>query len=148
MRVIRRVEFDDLNECPSFQQYQGIYRDINNTGNPIPNTQIWYREKLMLQINSLGCKGPELNSDEPIIGVFGDSTVFGIRLTTDCWPREIKVPGWQVLNAGVEGFTMERSLQRLKQLAKQIKFSAVVFLPGLAQYVLRLHRRAFLEVGA
>ncbi len=130
MRKITRVELDTSLEDSglSFLEYQSLYLD-QNIGDLKPNTEVWICDKLHLQINSLGCKGPELQPGKPVIGVFGDSGSFSI-CGVEAWPSRINIPGYQILNASVEGYSLERMLEKYQKLRQQLTFSGLIIYGG------------------
>lgn len=129
MKVIRRVQFEDPQRIPNFSAWQAGYLD-DATGKLIPNTEIWERDKLILRINSFGCKGEEPNPDSPAIAFFGDSTVFGVSFTNDSWPARVNITGCQTLNAGVEGYPLERMVSKYRELREEVNLAGIVVVPG------------------
>ena len=94
------------------------------TGLLIPNTELWIGDVLKMRINSLGCKGEELDPELGVIGVFGDSATFGTE--TDAWPFHLDIPGYQPLLTAVEGHDLKRMYDRLLELREKVKFDAVI----------------------
>jgi len=126
---VRKIELENDRVFHSFREWQNLYL----SGPPdflIPNTEIWKDKRLILKINSLGCKGEELVPDVPVVGIFGDSTVFGVSMSPESWPGAVSLPGHQVLNVGVEGLPIERSLARFQRLSEKVAFHTVVLCPG------------------
>jgi hypothetical protein len=54
----------------------------------------------------------------------------GLSVSTESWPAEIDLPHLQLLNGGVEGAPLERSLQRFFEIRRRIPLAGVVLLPG------------------
>ncbi len=94
------------------------------TGDLIPNTELWIGDVLKMRINSLGCKGAELNPALGVIGFFGDSAIFSPE--TDAWPFHLGITGYQPLLAAVEGHDLNRMHRRLEELQAKLRFDAVV----------------------
>ena len=98
------------------------------TGWLIPNTEVWVGDERLMKINSLGCKGEELDPRLGTIGFFDDSTTFGAsnNRVPDSWPFHVRIPGYQALNAGVEGHPFDRLCARYDGLSTQVDFAAAV----------------------
>ncbi len=129
MKRVIRLKPNEIGEYRSYAQWQALYMD-HQTGWLVPDTEIWSGETLLLRINSLGCRGDDLRPGVPAIGFFGDSATFGVSSAVDNWPGRVSIPGYQVLNAAVEGHSMSRVLQRYKDLSSQIRFAVVVVYTG------------------
>jgi hypothetical protein len=123
MTAIRRVRLPAGVRFDDYTDYQSNYVNYR-TGWLIPSTEVWIGTQLATTINSLGCKGPEPTPGVPVIGVFGDSTVFGAGV--DSWPFHIQLPGYQPLNCGIEGHDLARLVQRYEQIKKVVDLAAVV----------------------
>jgi len=106
-----------------FSDYQVNYLNYRS-GWLIPNTEVWVGNELRMRINSLGCKGVEIEPTRGVIAFFGDSTTFGTNL--DAWCFHVGVPGYQALNAGIEGHDLVRICARYRQLRERVVFDAVV----------------------
>jgi hypothetical protein len=124
---LRKLVVAEGTTFPSFADYQALYLD-QSTGRLIPNTEIWSRGALEMRINALGCKGADLVSGRPVIACFGDSTTFCVG--ADSWPAHVDVPGYQVLNAGIEGADMEWVAAWYDELRDAVPFAAVVVYLG------------------
>ncbi|MCU1239245.1 MAG: hypothetical protein JWP63_7212, partial [Candidatus Solibacter sp.] len=94
------------------------------TGLLIPNTEVWIGDVLSMRINSLACKGEELDPELGVIGVFGDSATFGSL--TDAWPFHLGITGYQALLTAVEGHDFTRMYQRYQELRETVRFEAVI----------------------
>jgi len=125
--TLRRIEFEEPNPFKSFRDFQGLYLDYG-TGWLIPNTEIYAADRLLIKINSLGCKGEDPDPSKHYIGIFGDSGPFGIG--TEAWSNHLGLAGYQALNASVEGHSMARVLERFHTLQKEVTLSAVVVYTG------------------
>lgn len=123
MTALRRIQFPAGVRFDDYTDYQGNYMNYR-TGWLIPNTEVWSGGDLMVRINSLGCKGPELTPGVPVIGVFGDSTTFCAG--PDAWASHTRVPGYQTLNCGIEGHDLTRLCERYQQLQPSVDFAAVI----------------------
>lgn len=123
MTAIRRIQLPADVRFDDYTDYQGNYVNYR-TGWLIPNTEVWIGTELAMKINALGCKGQDPAPGVPVIGVFGDSTTFGVGM--DSWPFHIQVPGYQPLNCGVEGHELARLIQRYGQIKNAVDLAAVV----------------------
>jgi hypothetical protein len=129
MRRINKIEIDESQAFQSYLSWQSLYMD-HTTGMLLPNTEIWSGERLLLRINSLGCKGEELLRDVPVMAFLGDSATFCVSRTPKSWPGFVSVAGFQSLNAAVEGYGMAAALQRYQTLSTVVPFAAVVVYVG------------------
>ncbi|MCE9592509.1 MAG: hypothetical protein K8S99_18535 [Planctomycetes bacterium] len=125
----RLIRIDSRREFHGYADWQSLFMDMQ-TGWLIPDTEIWSGPDLVLRINALGCKGPELEPDLPVIACFGDSVTMGISQGMDSWPARIDVPGCQPLNAAIEGHNMARAVERYRQIAARTDLAAAVFYTG------------------
>ncbi len=119
----RRVFLPEGARFEDFSDYQVNYLNYRS-GWLIPSTEVWVGKELRMRINSLGCKGAELEPTRGVIAYFGDSTTFGANL--DAWAFHVGVPGYQALNAGIEGHDLVRICARYRQLREKVEFDAVV----------------------
>lgn len=126
MRTIRKIEVDSVRDPLTFAQWQALYLD-QSTGNLFPSSEYWMNGQLAMQVNSLGCKGPEIDSKLPTVGIFGDSGVFCGPIS---WVDTVSVPGYQTLNAGVEGHTMARVVENFERLNKLVNVEVAVVYTG------------------
>ncbi|MBI5057045.1 MAG: hypothetical protein HZB61_10565 [Nitrospirae bacterium] len=129
MNIIRKIELECINDFKKYSEWQDLYMD-SSTGRLIPNTEIWASGERIIRINSLGCKGNELESGIPVVGFFGDSATFGASFSVDSWPQHLNIRGCQPLNAAVEGYNLDRVLERYKELNKIVNFACVVGYTG------------------
>jgi len=89
-----------------------------------------------LSINSLGCRGPEPRPRRPgrlRLACFGDSITFGYDVgdrETYAWFLGRELPGVEVLNAGVNGYSSHQVLTRLRRLAPRAQPDIATFLVG------------------
>jgi hypothetical protein len=105
------------NDWRDYAPYQRNYMD-QRTGRFIPSTDVYVGDKLHVQINALGCKGTDLVPGTPVVGIFGDSVMQGVDLISI--PAEVRIPGAQVLNAAVEGSTLERTVEIFTELRDKV----------------------------
>jgi len=118
----------------SYAERRALYTDFL-TGFLIPRTTIWSGDDLMIRVNSLGCRGDELETGRPVVAFFGDSTTLGVigtadGLTGDSWTNHVDLPEYAVLNAGVEGLRMESVGTRYRSLRDRIPLACAVFYTG------------------
>src|SRR5579871_5604556 len=119
----RRVLYPAGMRFSDFADFQINYLNYR-TGNLIPDSELWIGDELKVRINSLACKGDEVDPELGVIGVFGDSAVFGSE--TDAWPFHLDILGYQSLLTAVEGHDFKRMHERLKELQPKVRFDAVV----------------------
>jgi hypothetical protein len=93
----------------------------------IPYTKVYVADVLHLEVNSLGCIGPEPPADIPLIGVFGDSVVQGV---SDSLVYHIDVPGALAVNSGVEGSQLEHIIGRFEDMRELNRMVCAVIHPG------------------
>jgi hypothetical protein len=118
----------------SYEERRALYTDFL-TGFLLPRTTIWSGGDVMIEVNSLGCRGAELDLEKPVIGFFGDSTTLGVMgtadgLTGETWTERIDVPGYDPLNAGVEGLEMGGVGRRYHALRDRVPLACAVFYTG------------------
>ena len=121
--MLRRVLYPAGVKFADYVDFQINFLNYR-TGMLIPNTEVWAGDRLTMRINSLACKGDELDPELATIGVFGDSATFGCE--TDAWPFHLAIPGYQALLTAVEGHDFTRMQGRFQELHAQVKFDAVV----------------------
>lgn len=127
--IVRKIELPQDEVFKSYADWQALYLD-REQASLLPNTEIWIGGRLKLKINSLGCKGRDVDTDVPIIAFFGDSATFGVSFADDSWPQRVKVSGCQPLNCAVEGYDMQRCLDRYLQIRNRVPLAAVVVYVG------------------
>lgn len=125
--VRRRISIEPDAKFRSYVEYQELYMD-HASGRLIPNTEVWRGDKLEIQVNALGCKGPDLQLGRPAIAFFGDSTTMCIA--NDGWPYHAAIAGYEVLNAGIEGMEMARMAERYEELAGLAPIACAVVCAG------------------
>lgn len=113
----------------TYRRWQSLYMNLD-TGQLIPNVEVWVGGQLWLKVNSLGCRGPELQPDKPLILVLGDSGVFGLPGQGGSWVNHLKVPGYQVLNGGGEGYSLPMVVDNFLRLRKLVNPDVVVISSG------------------
>lgn len=115
-RAVRTIYIDP--ERPfDFGEYQTNYLDYR-TWRMIPSTDLYYGDYLAFQVNSLGCKGAELEGGKPVIAFFGDSVVHGTSGVS--FADRVRIGPCEPLNAGVEGMLLPWIVDRFLELRDQI----------------------------
>lgn len=109
----------------------GIYQ---NSENPhigyelIPNhTGKAFRSNVIT--NSLGFRGPELDTEKPLIAVLGDSMIFGYGVEyEESFPAQLQqyLPHYTVLNAGVAGYSLEQEAATYVDKIKILEPEAII----------------------
>jgi hypothetical protein len=89
---------------------------LDQSGWPIPNTEVMCAGAPIMRLNSLGARG--LEPDGATLCFVGASETFGEQVATS-WPELVRIPGIQPLNGAVEGYSMERILARYEYLKAQ-----------------------------
>jgi GDSL-like Lipase/Acylhydrolase family len=125
--VKRQISIDDRAKFRSYVEYQALYMD-HATGRLIPNTEVLRGGKLEIQVNALGCKGPDLPPGMPVIAFFGDSATMGVEL--DSWPFHVHIPGYAILNAAIEGLSLAPMVRRFDELADLAPIACAVVCAG------------------
>lgn len=121
--MVRRVIYPAGVRFADFADFQINYLNYR-TGDLIPDTEVWIGDELKVRINSLGCKGDELDPALAVIGIFGDSGVFGSE--TDAWPFHLRIAGYQPLLTAVEGYDFKRIYQRFQELHDKVRFDVAI----------------------
>ncbi len=137
------VRVDPDYEFRTYGERRALYADFL-TGFLVPWTTIWSGDHLVIEVNSLGCRGPELEGGKPAVGFFGDSTTLGVMGTAsglegDSWPAHVELPGYAVLNAGVEGLELGGVRRRYEALRPRVPLACAVFYTGWHNLI--YHRR-------
>jgi hypothetical protein len=127
----------------NYAERRALYTDFL-TGFLLPRTTIWSGDHLMIEVNSLGCRGSELEEGKPVVAFFGDSTTLGVMgtdagLDGDSWPAHVELPGYVVLNAGVEGLELRGVRRRYESLRPRVPLACAVFYAGWHNLI--YHRR-------
>jgi hypothetical protein len=117
-----------------YEERRALYTDFL-TGFLLPKTTIFSGDELMIAVNSLGCRGPELEAGLPVVGFFGDSTTLGVMGTGggmkgESWPEYVDLPGYALLNAGVEGLEMGGVGRRYQSLRQSVPLACAFFYTG------------------
>jgi hypothetical protein len=121
--MFRRVLYPAKTGFDNYTDFQINYLNYR-TGLLIPDTEVWIGDVLSMRINSLGCKGEELDPELGVIGVFGDSATYGSL--TEAWPFHLAIPGYQALLTAVEGHDFTRQQERYQELKQKVRFDAVI----------------------
>jgi hypothetical protein len=117
-----------------YEEQRALYTDFL-TGFMLPRTTIWNGDELMIAVNSLGCRGPEVDPGLPVVAFLGDSTTMGLVGTAggqkgESWVQYVDLPGYAVLNGGVEGLEMGAVRRRYEALRSHIPLTCAVFYVG------------------
>lgn len=131
--VKTRFEVDPTHMLSTFRDFQSMYLD--DDGWLVPNSEVWQGGTLILGVNKYGCKGPDIQLGRPVIGFFGDSATMGVSgfqgvLNVDDWPHHVRVPGYEVLNAAIEGSVMPRVAAQYERLRTLVPLSCAVVYAG------------------
>jgi hypothetical protein len=94
---------------------------------PIPNTKVYWGDELLVSVNSLGCMDKEPEPNVPTVGFFGDSVVQGLH---DGWVSQVKIPGCQTLNGGVEGASLSHIVNQACEVQALHPMVCMVIHPG------------------
>ena len=140
--VRRRVDIATDASFASYADYQALYMN-RDPRRLIPNTEIWRGPNLVMQVNALGCKGPDLVPGEPAIAFFGDSTT--LCVANESWCKHVDVPGYQILNAGIEGIEMQTMADRYDELKGRAPIGCAVVCAGWHNLIYRRHTEKYWE---
>ena len=138
--MVRRVLYPADVRFADFTEFQINYLNYR-TGDLIPNTEVVIGGEVKVRINSLGCKGEELDAERGVIGIFGDSAVFGSEM--DAWPFHLGIDGYQELLTAVEGHDFKRIHQRFQELRSTVSFDAVVMTGSWHNLAYNRHDEAY-----
>jgi hypothetical protein len=100
-----------------FGDYQMNYMNYRDW-RIIPSTDVIVDGHNHYQSNIYGCQGPEIQSGRPVVAVFGDSAIHGVA--GDSFVHRMRMPGIELLNAGVEGMVMNVVIDRVFELRNQL----------------------------
>ena len=133
----------------TYEERRALYTDFL-TGFLVPRTTIWSGDHLVIEVNSLGCRGPEIEPGLPVIACVGDSTTMGVMATAgglvgDSWTTHLDVPGYAVLNAGVEGLQLGRARERCESLRRRVPIACVVYYTGWHNLIYNLRKPEYWE---
>jgi hypothetical protein len=124
-RPTREVRLS-ANYLTNYDKFQLNYMDKRSM-KLLPNTKVYVADVLKLEVNSLGCIGPEPPAGVPLIGVFGDSVVQGVD---DSLVSYIDVPGALAVNSGVEGSLLHHIIDRFEDMRALNRMVCAVVHPG------------------
>jgi hypothetical protein len=123
-----------------FGDYQLNYLDYR-TRRLIPSTRIFQEGELFYRTNALGCVGEELTPGVPVIGFFGDSCTHGYKGRS--FAEQVRLPGCQPLNAGVEGLTLPWIADRFDELKDRVPLIAAAVHCGWHNILYNARSEAF-----
>jgi hypothetical protein len=124
-----------------YSAFQSNFMD-QKAGRLIPSTDLFIGQQLIFSTNSLGCKGEEPDG-RPVVAFFGDSVTQGINIDSFC--RRVSIPGYQSLNAGIEGSPIERSMEVCLELHAKRPLACAVIHPGWHNLIYGGNSEAFWE---
>jgi hypothetical protein len=133
-RVATTMRIDGDYAFSTYEERRALYTDFL-TGFLVPRTTIWSGDHLVIEVNSLGCRGAEPPPGRPAVAFFGDSTTLGVMGTEggirgESWTEHVELPGYSVLNAGVEGLQMHAARERYDALRRRVPLACAVFYTG------------------
>jgi hypothetical protein len=114
MQSKRREVHLSLDRGFDFGDYQMNYLNYRDW-RIIPSTDIIVDGMVHYSSNRLGCQGPEIRDDAPVLGVFGDSVIHGCA--GDSFVHRIDLPPLEKLNCGVEGMVLPFIIDRVFEVA-------------------------------
>src|SRR5712692_9516781 len=116
-------------EDPTSGNFQDLYLD--KAANWLrPNlTFVLSDGSIFFETNEIGLKGDPIDPTRRLAVVWGDSVVFGLGRG---WPSllEDMLPGYQVLNGGIEGDLYESVLRRAVTLNREFDIALNIILLG------------------
>lgn len=128
-----------------FLEFQRLYM-VQEERRLIPSTEVWFtnidtgERVLAIEVNSLGCKGPEIDPTSPTVVCYGDSTTMG--LGTDSWPFHMDLP-CQVLNAAAEGADMAGMVRRHHELSSDVNIVGAIVYVGWHNLIYNYHEEDY-----
>jgi hypothetical protein len=133
-RVETTMRIDGDYVFSTYEERRALYTDFL-TGFLVPRTTIWSGDHLVIDVNALGCRGPEPTPGLPAVAFLGDSTTLGVMGTEggirgESWTEHVDLPGYAVLNAGVEGLQMHDARRRYELLRERVPLACAVFYTG------------------
>jgi hypothetical protein len=87
------------------------------------------RGSVVFEINELGLKGAARDASRPLVVVWGDSVVFGVRWGWPCLIDEF-APGYQFLNGGIEADPYDNILRRAAAFNQAHAVALNIVMPG------------------
>lgn len=121
--------------APFLQNYDN---SVLNSFDAIGNRGKPHARYLKWRLNSLGFRGPELDSRLPKLMCVGSSETFGQTEPDGMeWPRQVErqLKGVQLVNTGFAGETFPTSVKRLPERLATVKPVAVLLYPSVAHYL-------------
>jgi hypothetical protein len=109
----RRQVILELDRKFEFGEYQMNYMNYRDR-RIIPSTDVIVDGMTHYRSNAQGCQGPEIQFGGRVLAVFGDSAVHGV--TGDSFVQHMRMPGVELLNAGIEGMPMRSVIDRVFEL--------------------------------
>jgi hypothetical protein len=109
----RREVHLELDRQFDFGDYQMNYMNYRDW-RIIPSTDVIVDGQNHYRSNAYGCQGPEIEGGRPVVAVFGDSAIHGVA--GDSFVHRMRIPGFEILNAAVEGMVMKAVIDRVFEL--------------------------------
>src|SRR5712691_11852368 len=110
-------------------EFQSLYLD-RVTNWCLPNVTIVDASgAIYFETNEIGLKGDPIDPTRRLAVVWGDSVVFGLGRGWPCLLEDL-LPGYQVLNGGIEGDLYESVLRRAVTLNREFDIALNIILLG------------------
>jgi hypothetical protein len=93
-----------------------------------PLTDVYLGEDLIYRTCALGCRGPGVSPDRPVVAVIGTGAVLGGPDGGGLADR-ISAEGCQVLNAGIEDLSVTELAEWFEELRGRVDLAAAVIAP-------------------
>jgi hypothetical protein len=122
---LRQFFVDRDFQFEGYSERQALYLDAA-TGELRRDTEVWQDGVLQIKVNRLGCKGPEIDPELPVIAFFGDGATMGHSFVPFSWPLHVRARGFAVLNAAVEGSDLAHMAARFERLQRSIPLACAV----------------------
>jgi hypothetical protein len=130
--VRRRFDVDADYPFVDEQERRLLYLDPRR-GHLLPNTEVYEEGRLLIRTNSFACKGDEPDSGVELVAVLGDEAAMGSGRHPDSWPAHLRIDGYGVLNAAVDGATLADAARRWGLLVTQARVTCAVMCGGWAE---------------
>lgn len=111
--------------------FQSYYMEKSENKQLKPNIVITNEDgtEILLETNSIGLKGKELDESKGYVGVWGDSVLFGLLKN---WVEETSdyYPQYQFLNGAIEGLPPDDIIKRAKKYNNMLEIKYNILFPG------------------
>jgi hypothetical protein len=127
---LREVRLSPDYDTSDYEEFQSNYLFVIDRQDRrlLRSTKVYIGDELVIQTNAIGCFGAEPDPFKPNIGIFGDSVVQGAGGRS--FVPYIDVPGFNVLNGGMEGAALEHIVSNVFRIHARAPLSCLALHPG------------------